>query len=141
MYLIILLYLLLFLICYPRSCYMYILLHCLVHVTLSVIAYYSAYHVLFSYTYSTSCNYFYTMSHVCFALFVFFQTPYSCTYILSIPCILCRHTLDTLFLNNHDHYSIITSIYFMCRCSYLSSLYCHVTSTISSNSRYKVIKT
>ena len=66
---------------------------------------------------------------------------YSAFHVFTIPCILCKHTLDTLFLNNHDHYSIIISIYFMRRCSYLSSLYCHVTSTISSNSRYKVIKT
>ena len=116
---------------------------------------------------STDCYYY--INHMTCSIHVYIVYLYLLHFLLSYPTIISlyalhflyfSHTLliytytlhfmyylfhvffvDTLFWYNHKHYSVITFVYFMCTCSYLSSLYYRVTSTISSNSKYNVIKT
>ena len=112
--------------------------YCINHMTCLIHVYYYLFILV-----TLTAILFTTMSHVYLTLLVFFtDTLFMYTYTLHFMYSLFYvFSVDTLFWYNHKHCSVITSVYFMFRCSYLSSLYCHVISTISSNSKYKVIKT
>ena len=106
--------------------------YCINHMTCSIYVYYCSYILV-----TLSAILFIIMSHVYFAFSVFSADMlFMYTNSLHFMYFLFHvFPADTLFMYNHKHDNMITTVYFMCRYSYLSSLHYHDTSAISINSK------
>ena len=118
-YIIISLYLLLFLKRYPRSCYIYTLLHCLVHFTFSIIAHYCAYHVLFCSIYSLCIHHACTLMTLWHRqVTIMVSTIMSLVYLTTLSYFCYTPCGNTLFMDTYTLYCIYSALSIPCRHHY-----------------------